>query len=236
MFNFAHVNENIEIMNYIKTLVLKYDTHLRQHEIKLFRGAIVAEPGNSDDILFHDHDGDGLRYAYPLIQYKTIDSRAAIVAVGEGTDSLARMTYPFTRELTIGTDRRPFTLVQSMACSTDVEFTDTPLKYSISQWLPLNNDNYREYAETNDISLRLDLLKRMLVGNILSFAKGIGLHLDDQVEVALPRLPEAKPVTFKAQKMLSFNATFTVNLRLPSYIGLGKGSSIGYGTIRSRGI
>ena len=222
-------------MNYIKTLVLKFDVPLKQHEIKLFRGAIAAEQDNRDDILFHDHDGDGLRYAYPLIQYKTINAHAAIVAVEKGTDSLARMTYPYARELTIGTEQRLFTIAESMACSTAVEFLNHPIKYSISQWLPLNKDNYKEYTNTNDIAARLEILKRMLIGNILSFAKGIDLHIKDELKINIPTLPEAKVITFKAQKMMSFNATFTSNLRLPSYIGLGKGSSIGYGMIQQRG-
>jgi hypothetical protein len=32
--------------------------------------------------------------------------------------------------------------------------------------------------------------------------------------------------------MMVFNAEFSVNLRLPQFIGLGKGASVGHGTIR----
>lgn len=219
-------------MSYLKSLILKFDIPLKQNEITMFRGAVVAIDDNRSDILFHSHDAETLRYAYPLIQYKTINGQAAIVAIDEGTNSLARLTYPFTRTIRIGEKELTATICESMACSTLVDYTPSPVRYTISNWLPLNKENYEAYAKTEDLADRLQLLKRMLTGNILSFAKGIGLHLESELKVTLHEAKATKPVFFKRQKMMTFNADFSINLRLPQFIGLGKGVSVGFGTIR----
>lgn len=82
-------------MTQIKTLVLCMDTPLKSSELARFRGAVNAVvPSHS--ILFHNHCGSRLRYAYPLVQYKCIDGKAAIVAIGEGVAAM--------EELFAGTD------------------------------------------------------------------------------------------------------------------------------------
>ena len=55
----------------INILTIQFANEISQHEVPLFRGAINYSLDNHS-ILFHNHDGDGLRYAYPLIQYKQI--------------------------------------------------------------------------------------------------------------------------------------------------------------------
>lgn len=219
-------------MNYVKTLILKFDIPLKQSEITRFRGAVVSQDNNRDDILFHGHDGEDLRYAYPLIQYKAVDGRAAIVAVSEGTDALEQMTYPFVRTIKLGEKEMTTTLCESMACSTNVDYSPQPVRYTITNWMPLNKENYEAYVHTDDMAERLQLLKRMLTGNILSFAKGIGLHLESELKVSIISFREGRPLIFKRQKMMAFNAEFSVNLRLPQLIGLGKGVSVGFGTVR----
>jgi len=219
-------------MNYVKSLIVKFENQIRTNEISMFRGAIINEDDNRDDILFHSHDGEELRYAYPLIQYKTINGRAVIVAIDAGTDSVARMMYPYERELSIGKRTETFTICESMACSTNVDYVAKPIKYRISQWMPFNKENYSTYTNTKDLIEQLELLKRTLIGNILSFAKGIGLHLEDELKIQILSTEECKPVIYKGQKMMAFNMEFTSNIRLPQYVGLGKGVRIGYGTIR----
>ena len=219
-------------MNYVKSLIVKFENSLRTSEISMFRGAVIDIDDNRDDILFHSHDGEELRYAYPLIQYKTINGKAAIVSIDEGTDSVAKMLYPYERELRIGNKTEKFIICETMACSTNINYVEEPIKYSISQWMPLNKENYIAYTSTKDLIEQLEILKKMLIGNILSFAKGIGLHLENELKIQILSSKECKPVVYKGQKMMVFNVEFTSNLRLPQYIGLGKGVRIGYGTIR----
>ncbi len=219
-------------MNYVKSLIVKFENELSHNAIPMFRGAVIAEDENIEDIFYHSHDGNELRYAYPLIQYKTINGKAAIIGIDAGTDSLTKMIYPYERTLRIGNKTEAYTICETMACSTNVDYVGNPIKYSLSQWLPLNKDNYSLYVNTKDMIGRLEILKRMLIGNILSFAKGIGVHLESELHVQILSSKECKPTTYKGQKMMTFDIEFTSNLRLPQFIGLGKGASTGHGMIR----
>ena len=219
-------------MNYIKTLVLKYDYHIQNKDIPKFRGAIINEDDNKNDILFHSHDGNELRYAYPLIQYKSIKGNASIVAVDAGTDSLAKMIYPYNREIVVGHKRISTSICESYACSTNVDYCDKPLRYVISNWLPLNSENIKAFYAADGIVEQISLLERILTGNILSFAKGIGIHLESPIQTTIKSILRNEKVLYKEQDMESFDLKFSTNIRLPQYIGLGKGASTGHGTIR----
>lgn len=77
-------------MTQINTLVLCMDTPLKSSELARFRGAVNAVI-SSHNILFHNHNGQYFRYAYPLIQYKCLAGKAAIVAIGEGVVAMEEL-------------------------------------------------------------------------------------------------------------------------------------------------
>ncbi|MDR2804596.1 MAG: hypothetical protein LBB85_02990, partial [Dysgonamonadaceae bacterium] len=57
--------------NKTSVLVIYFSNSVSQNEISKFRGAVINML-TSNNVLFHNHTDDGLRYAYPLIQYKRI--------------------------------------------------------------------------------------------------------------------------------------------------------------------
>lgn len=68
-------------------LTIRFSNEIRPFEVSLFRGAVI----NSLDqklLLFHNHEGEKLRYDYPLIQYKRIAGKAAIVCLKQGTEDI----------------------------------------------------------------------------------------------------------------------------------------------------
>ena len=75
-------------MSIVKLLIIQFNNTIERKEIPLFRGAVIEAVKDSDNILFHNHLGDGFRYAYPLIQYKRLQKRATIVCINEGTNSI----------------------------------------------------------------------------------------------------------------------------------------------------
>ncbi|MDR1517093.1 MAG: hypothetical protein LBS52_03170, partial [Dysgonamonadaceae bacterium] len=71
--------------NKLSVLVIIFANQLRHGEISSFRGAVVNLLKDKN-ILFHNHrEEGGLRYSYPLIQYKRIHGKASIVCIAEGT-------------------------------------------------------------------------------------------------------------------------------------------------------
>ena len=78
-------------MKKIKILCVRFQNELRPDEIEMFRGAVLSKLQQSTSILFHNHLGNGYRYSYPLIQYKCLDKKAAIVCLEEGTEVIGEL-------------------------------------------------------------------------------------------------------------------------------------------------
>ena len=90
-------------MNYVRTLTVNFDTEIHQNEIPLFRGAVIHSLGEHPNVFFHNHlDDEKFRYAYPLIQYKRLGGKAAIVCIEEGVDIIGQFLTEVNSTLTIG--------------------------------------------------------------------------------------------------------------------------------------
>lgn len=62
---------------HLRMFVLRFATPFSCHEIPLLRGAIIHAT-ESKNSFSHNHHGEQLRYAYPLVQYKRIGGKAAL--------------------------------------------------------------------------------------------------------------------------------------------------------------
>ena len=68
------------MQNDIHILVIRFKNEISLLEIPFFRGAILHALHGEANVLFHNHvDESSFRYSYPLIQYKRIQGKAAIV-------------------------------------------------------------------------------------------------------------------------------------------------------------
>jgi hypothetical protein len=113
-----------------------------------------------------------------------------------------------------------------------LECDDTMRAYEITRWLPLNQYNYSIYLQKRGLVEKLTMLEGILVGNILSFAKGVGTFFDKQVECHILDIQQTGNVQYKGVELMSFSAKFECNIPLPEYIGLGKSASLGNGIIK----
>jgi hypothetical protein len=201
-------------------------------EVQYFRGSIIRLSNGNP--LFHNHVGEkGYHYSYPLIQYKRIQGYAALVGVNEGIDAL----HDFFAE------RGPFTLqignrqarCESIAAQTEhIEMTCADAcryTYTIQQWLPLNQENYTVYQHAEGLVERVSMLEKILVGNILSFAKGLGYFFETPIVCQILDLEQKGTIPYKGVELMNFSARFKCNVPLPEYIGLGKSASVGNGVI-----
>lgn len=217
---------------YIRTLTILTDAEIRQKEIPLFRGAVIANLGNHVDTLFHNHRGDHtFRYSYPLIQYKRLGGKAAIVCVEEGVDLIGQFLTRTDGKLQIGE--------REMLCNTKriqparllVQTWETSFCYHLFQWLPLNSKNYHLYMVTEGDVERTTILENILKGNLLSMLKGLGIHLEQELLLKITQISDSYLIYNKGVKMMAFNAEFQCNLSIPNNLGIGKNASIGYGIV-----
>lgn len=217
----------------VNTLLIRFQNEIANNEVAMFRGAIINAVGNSD-VLFHNHtDGDGFRYAYPLIQYKRINRKAAITCIGEGTEAIGKFFSSCNFDVVLGNRNMTLEVESVRAHKTLVQVWDSVFTYHLRKWLPLNQENYRRYEALDSIVERYAFLERLLTGNILSFAKSMGVYFDKQVECKITSADEPRIVNYKGVKMMSFDVEFKSNVSMPDYIGLGKGVSLGFGTVVS---
>ncbi len=218
----------------IRTFLIKFTAEIRQSEIPLFRGAINAILEENHSILFHNHTDDGFRYSYPLIQYKRIGGKAAIMCVGEGTEVIGEFFSRQELSLQIGKRSIVCEVDEIVAKYHNITITEELIPYRIRKWLPFNSENYETYMKAKGIVEKYQILEKIMTGNILSMAKGLEMTIETPLCVKLEEIIDTYNVTFKGIKMMSFDLDFMANITIPDFLGLGKGVSHGFGNITNR--
>jgi len=218
----------------IKLLVVRFKNPLRQTEIRFFRGAVLDRVcGTPHDEFFSGHTEEGLRYSYPLIQYKRIGGKAAIVCIGDGVEAIGEFFSSCDFDLQIG-NREPerFEIDSVDAKQILVQAWDDTFRYTLRKWLPFNSNNYNEFLQLEGLAARAEFLQRILVGNILSMCKGLGIRLERDITCEILKMEEPRMELYKGVKMMSFDVEFKTNVSLPDFCGLGKGTSLGMGMVK----
>src|SRR5690606_18871731 len=118
--------------------------------------------------------------------------------------------------------------------TTTLNVWDKDIRYSLYRWQALNEKNYPQYNLLNSLTEKLQMLERILTGNILSFAKGIDWHIENPIRVSITNMPHQRMNKMKDIQVAALDIEFTCNVGLPDWIGLGKGVSKGFGVVRRK--
>jgi hypothetical protein len=103
----------------------------------------------------------------------------------------------------------------------------------LSPWMALNQSNYKGYMESDQES-KNNVLKKILIGNILSMSKKMDYRVEEELKVYLKLNPIT--VNFKNNEMVAFTGEFLINFIIPDFLGIGKSVARGFGTVeRVRG-
>ena len=217
---------------YIRTLTIQTDADIQQKEVPLFRGAVINSLGEKANLLFHNHIGDDkYRYTYPLIQYKRLGKKAALVCVEEGADLIGQFLTEANSSLKIGDRTIDWNTKRIQPARLLIQTWEELFNYHISRWLPLNTKNYLQYQNMDGLVEKTALLENILKGNLLSMLKGLNIRLEQELIVKITELSEPYILYNKGIGMTAFNADFKCNLTIPNNIGIGKNASIGYGIV-----
>lgn len=215
----------------IRFLKIQFETEVEAYEIPAFRGAVIDKAGK-EHIIFHNHLNDReFLYGYPVIQYKRIGKNPAIICIDYGVDEIHHFFNKTNMEIVIG--QRPVTLaVKNLQMQQyNLQVWEKHFEYRLYNWLALNQENYEKYQALNDELSQIVFLENILKANIISFAKGVKWDVDKQISLRIDELIKSKIVPYKQQKLLAFDIRFRTNVFLPDFVGLGKGVSLGFGTV-----
>ena len=215
---------------------MQFANEIDASQLVQFRGAVIASL-KEKDILFHNHDNDKLRYSYPLIQYKRIHGKAAVMGIGKGVKSISKLLNLKDFNFQIGKERVDIQLEAINAYDNKIVLAEElDFRYRLCNWLPLNSKNYTQYQNSESLVERIMILEDVLIGNMLSFLKGRGIdiHLDkekEQIKLHITDITAQRSITYKKVRLMAFDIEFKANISLPQYIGLGNSASVGHGVL-----
>lgn len=218
-------------MKKLKTFLVRFDNELQPYQISSFRGAVIEKVGR-ENILFNHHINDTeYLYDYPLIQYKSISKKSAILCLGDGVDDIYKLFQFKDWSINIGEKKVNLKIEKLDLNNITLNVWKSKYSYSINKWLALNTKNFNAYSEMKSLKERCEFLEKIMIGNIISFGKGVEWQIEERVEVVISEIKQVIPVRYKKVGLMAFDIDFQCNVFLPNFLGLGKGVSHGFGTI-----
>ncbi len=179
--------------------------------------------------LLHHHL-DRPMLTYPKIQYKVLGGTPSILGIADGASVLKEISDDIT-ELVFQQNR--YVISSKVTYDQMIPIAPSPdmIEYRfISPWLALNQENYQKWKGLYDWKEKKQFLNAILTGNLLSMAKGLNVVIEHRLNVQ-SHLDHVS-TRYKGVEMTAFTGSFRVNLQVPDYIGIGKGVSQGFGTIK----
>jgi hypothetical protein len=216
----------------VRILSVIFNEGIQRHELPAFRGAIISKT-DGKSILFHNHLGeDQYLNRYPLIQYKYQHGKPGLLCIEDGVEEAHHFFTNKNWIIELSGRQMKLSIDQLNLNYHEFKILGQNKSYTIRNWLGLNTDNFKKYKGTEDLAEKIQLLKRVLLGNVLSMAKGIGWYIEDNIELQITGISRQYAMPIKGVKVAAFDIRFMCNVLLPDGIGLGKGAGQGYGVVR----
>ena len=217
----------------LRYMSIRLSPEIKMAELSKFRGAVIASAGEENN-LFHNHRGEGFDYRYPLVQYRIWGGKASLVCLNEGIEQMQSLLGGdfLLRPLKFGGRQERIVVEEMRINEFELRILETPVRYHISHWIPFNQENFRLWHSLDSEEDRIAKFNSLLVGNIISFAKGIGWQIEGRLEVSIDAATiQLRHSRYKGQMLVAVNADFEANVFLPRGIALGKGVSLGRGVV-----
>lgn len=218
----------------IRTLVVKFNVPLQPWEVSAFRGAIIEKVGREHLLFNHHISDDKFLYRYPLIQYKSIAKKPGIVCLGDGVEEIHKLFNKSTWEIDLKGKKVNLDIDDMRLSNFTLNLWDKSFSYRLHNWLALSEKNFSRIKSLQTEMDQLEMLEKILIGNILSFAKGIEWDITNPIKVRIHQILRTKNLKYKNTHLLGFDVEFSTNVSLPLHLGLGKGVSHGFGTVWTR--
>ena len=213
----------------LRLLHLTFDLPIYPRQLSQWRGAFIAMGGWEND-LFHNHNGDeALFHRYPLVQYRVMDGKAGIFAIGEAVDALQAILTDNEWEIQWQGKPRGLRIEHLQMDTHHLRMLEQPKTYQGFDWLALNQKSYEKWRQCKNLAERAVLLENILANQIQCFLEVMGWPPPEPLEVNLQQINHMQQVKSFGNAMIAFNITYEANVFLPPFIGLGRSASLGFG-------
>lgn len=210
--------------------ILRFEENLGMFDLRCFRGAIIDMVGK-EQVFFHNHEPGGLRYGYPLIQYKVMGGHVCLLGIAEAALPVMQLAGKFPCSLKIGQKMVEFHVLDCRLVPYIPKMEDAPKLYHLKNYIALTDDNFKKYHAMLALTDKISFLEQIIIGNILSFLKGVGYHAEERIELAITQMKLPTEQSYKHVRFDTFDLMFVSNIELPDGIALGKSGSVGFGTL-----
>jgi hypothetical protein len=217
----------------LRLLSVQFDTPIDPWELPAFRGAVARKAGWEHE-LFHNHNNSegGYHHRIPLIQYKQEHGRPMLVCLNEGIEELQYFFSQPDWTLELNGRTTPMRIAGLDVKQYQLDNWDKSYKYHIRHWIALNEDNYKAYGQLTNVLECIFFLQNLLKNQVVGLLHQLHITPEQQVALHIQNLKEERWVTYKKVKLRAFSLEFTSNVLIPDYLGLGKGSSLGWGIVK----
>jgi hypothetical protein len=178
----------------------------------------------------HKDSTPGFIHRYPVVQCKQIKSMLVVIGIRQGADLLQEISGT-AKEFRSGENT-------CIISGRDREIRNEEFGISdkirtcefLTPWLALNQQNAKKFYDLKGKPERDAFMQKLLTGHLSTLARSLDYDLP------APLMCECR-VRFKRQRIhqenvMVFLGTFSTNLRIPDYLGVGQSVSSGFGTIR----
>ncbi|WP_292379876.1 CRISPR-associated endonuclease Cas6 [Methanosarcina sp. UBA289] len=209
------------------TLTLVPDRKVETNASKL-RGFFATR--FNEYTLLHQHTCDKVIYMYPLVQYKILKGIPLVLGINEGVEVLQEI---FNKYEKIELDESTYEILEKKISFKEQDFgiSDKFHTYRFeTPWFALNQENFTDRYKKIGTAEQKELLRKTLVGNILSMSKSLSYTVPKQIKCEINLNPSSSKM--KGMEIATFKGEFMVNFLIPDYFGLGKSVSRGFGTVK----
>jgi hypothetical protein len=209
------------------TLTLVPDRQIGTNASKL-RGFFATQ--FNEYVLLHQHNCDKVIYAYPLVQYKILKGIPLVFGINEGVEVLQEIYNKYDK---IKLDESIYEILEKKVSFKEQEFGLSEKFHTYSfetPWFALNQENFTDRYKKIGMAEQKELLRKTLVGNILSMSKSLGYTVPERIKCEANLRSGSNMM--KGMEIATFKGEFMVNFLIPDHFGLGKSVSRGFGTVK----
>lgn len=239
-------------MHRIQKFSIRFNFDLPADKVKWLKkpfSAAIRELSRADlaeintELFFNrDEETGKSENRYPLIQYQSINGKAAITGINEGAEALQllfqvldkRENHAFCIKHLITEQNRISLRDYNKAQFTahDISLLRSKRDYIVKDWLPLDSHRYKNWAADGSLGLLTEILDECLPRQISRMLEAVGLTRRMAFLADCSMILATKPlVQVYREKKLPFDCVIRTNLDLPTDIGIGQVPGIGYGRV-----